>query len=382
MTWYFLEANDVLMFRDGRPFSAGEMHLIESLFPPSALSMQGALRALVLANAGMLAQGRQTARHPHVGIGDDLGVFAMHGPYIAFAERPQGLSTIRHIVPYLPLPADVVYTKNKQFTRLRPAEMQDSEQLNLPHVTRWRLSSDGATVDDSPDEPLIPIPVLNDYLGGQVPQYDDDLTYHNRGLKYAHDLICDEPRFGIGLNADTRTAEESMLYRAAFKRPKQNIGLLVYVDDAVPPLQTGTVFPLGGEAHTVTIHAVDKALIDPIPISRAAFAPHARGIKLILTTPAWFMGNMWRPEDWIRFFPSGKTPEFITAGLPRYQSIGGWSMAKNQARHMLRLIPAGSVYYFEGVETPLDIPLTDSPDGYPDFTKLGYGRFIVTTWEA
>lgn len=56
MAWFFIEADDVLMFRDGRPFTAGESHVIQSLFPPSPLTLQGALRSYILNQAGVCTQ--------------------------------------------------------------------------------------------------------------------------------------------------------------------------------------------------------------------------------------------------------------------------------------------------------------------------------------
>jgi CRISPR-associated protein Cmr3 len=46
----FIEPSDVLLFRDGRPFSAGEGHRARSIFPPTPNTMQGVIRSKVLAD--------------------------------------------------------------------------------------------------------------------------------------------------------------------------------------------------------------------------------------------------------------------------------------------------------------------------------------------
>jgi hypothetical protein len=45
VTTLFLEPLDVWLFRDGRPFMAGQQFRAASRFPPSPLVVQGALRA-------------------------------------------------------------------------------------------------------------------------------------------------------------------------------------------------------------------------------------------------------------------------------------------------------------------------------------------------
>src|SRR5713226_9277563 len=43
----FLEPNESLLFRTGRPFDAGETDYAETLFPPTPETMQGVIRALL-----------------------------------------------------------------------------------------------------------------------------------------------------------------------------------------------------------------------------------------------------------------------------------------------------------------------------------------------
>src|SRR5436309_4154038 len=43
----FLEPNESLLFRTGRPFDAGQTDYAETLFPPTPETLQGAVRALI-----------------------------------------------------------------------------------------------------------------------------------------------------------------------------------------------------------------------------------------------------------------------------------------------------------------------------------------------
>lgn len=45
MSILFMQAEDVLLFRDGRPFNAGSDHEARSLFPPPPSVIQGVLRS-------------------------------------------------------------------------------------------------------------------------------------------------------------------------------------------------------------------------------------------------------------------------------------------------------------------------------------------------
>ena len=45
----FIEPNESLLFRTGRPFVAGENNFAESMFPPTPETLQGAVRATIAA---------------------------------------------------------------------------------------------------------------------------------------------------------------------------------------------------------------------------------------------------------------------------------------------------------------------------------------------
>src|SRR3989441_3599372 len=46
----FIEPTEPLLFRTGRSFDAGESNFAESIFPPTPETMQGAIRAMIVAN--------------------------------------------------------------------------------------------------------------------------------------------------------------------------------------------------------------------------------------------------------------------------------------------------------------------------------------------
>ncbi|MBV9614034.1 MAG: hypothetical protein JO031_01100, partial [Ktedonobacteraceae bacterium] len=43
----FIQPCEVLLFRTGHPFNAGENHYADTLFPPTPETLQGAIRATI-----------------------------------------------------------------------------------------------------------------------------------------------------------------------------------------------------------------------------------------------------------------------------------------------------------------------------------------------
>lgn len=75
MTWLFIEPDDVWLFRDGHPFSAGEGHIARCLFPPTPLTLQGALRSSLLAMSGVtLDEYRQQTTPKARALAENIGL--------------------------------------------------------------------------------------------------------------------------------------------------------------------------------------------------------------------------------------------------------------------------------------------------------------------
>lgn len=339
--WLMIEALDVWMVRDGKPFDSGAGHVASSLFPPTAFTLQGMLRSLAINRSGLnwddYARGADSALKAQIGDplaeepADQLGAFWMRGPYLARREDSG-------IVRYFPLPADVV---------------QRGNQLHV-----LRNSADLALKDELPDPPL--------WLAE-----DKFTTLYRSGGQFSPsqcvqeaDLFVREERFGNAIDAATRTvrADEGMLYSASFIRPCSETGLLVQIPDAAP---WETVFPqigaveyakLGGEGRAARIERIDFSANVEMRSAQDA-------LKLILITPAYFVQGV---------------PTFtgITArALGRASPLGGWDLAKRRPRPIRRYAPPGSVFIAEaGSELPE--LLTEQPVGELPLAVLGFGEYL------
>lgn len=133
-------------------------------------------------------------------------------------------------------------------------------------------------------------------------------------------------------------------------------------------LPDGCLRCVGGERRPAWI-ARCPAATDPWPgypeALRQAFAQPSQGLRLVLATPALF-DNGWRP-GWLDETLQGTPPgcpglrlKLRAVALERWQAFSGWDMRPpdgrrgGAARAVRRLVPAGSVYWFEILEDRTD----------------------------
>jgi CRISPR-associated protein Cmr3 len=140
--WLMISPVDVWMFRDGKPFTSGDNHIATSLFPPSAITVQGMLRSLYLNSTKITwddynghSRGVKAQRSPDaikavkaVGSSDDnsLGSFQMRGPYLARWDKDG-----KQVERFFSLPADVVASKRNHYMRsLQPVDEEINGDLS------------------------------------------------------------------------------------------------------------------------------------------------------------------------------------------------------------------------------------------------------------
>ncbi|MEZ4683691.1 MAG: type III-B CRISPR module-associated Cmr3 family protein [Caldilineaceae bacterium] len=380
MTWLYIEQTDVWLFRDGKPFSAGEEHMAQ---PLSTVANDGSrhLRGMLLGHSmadwqayreqqthdTVVAEITAQIGHPsftHNGIENPpaLGNFSVAGPFLARREEDD-------IVRYLPLPSDVVKQKDTEsYFALRPSKNK-AMVANWPQEGLVPLWSEVEDDIEAPDGSLwLEEAVLNDYLQG-------------RKIKAtkAEELYGVEPRFGTAIDYEHGSVRESMLYQAEFVRTRKNVGLLVKLgEDVTVPAQQGTI-AFGGEARGARYEIIPES---GITVQTGVSAPSQR-LKVMLLTPAYFSGG-WYPaqHNWSKFF-NGQPVNLVAASIGTAQRLGGWDVAHNIPKPMRAYAPAGSVFFFESDQPilPPSGPLTETPGGELSLSKQGFGQIAVGTWE-
>jgi CRISPR-associated protein Cmr3 len=404
--WVFIEPFDVWMFRDGKPFTAGEQTRATGFFPPLPTTFQGVIRTAGLVR-DLGAAGRSFAdfnaaqRGPGAasdtlvdrwGSGaSDFGRFRMRGPFVA-RERDGRQEVL------LPAPRDLLSRESKAgagagniFVVVRP------KRLEAGRVVRGGLGS-ASMARDTAGDPLVsaqwppalelplpeaeapdkleegpaflPVGTFAKYLTGVIDGESAPRELERDVLK--RDVL---PDLRVGIQRDRRrgTVEHGRLYLAHFQRPAAGVGLVAEVsfaskgngggaaDAAESPLADSGVLGVGGEARAGRYRKLAESPLAAIESEdfRATVGTKLRGsrFKLVLVTPAVF------PHGWCPGFidPStlrghllGTQLSLVAAVVGKPLPVTGWDYAARGPKGLQWAVPAGSTYTFEVLEASGD----------------------------
>lgn len=350
MKQLFLEALDVWLFRDGRPFDALSDHRAESLFPPYPKTIQGMIRSHYLMIKRINLHDKQMIADT-VGTTTDFKTLRLRGPFLAQRYHD---GTIER---YFPLPADVTY-QNDHFWSLRPQAVA-SGILTSAAIPMLLLPKP----EDKPQKSE-----FNLWLS------ETDLQHCLEGRKVTgiptHNLFVRENRFGIGLNDAQRVTQEGALYEVEFIRPCPGVGLLIEIAGYNNWPDSG-ILRSGGEGRGARFTSVP---VSPWPVPST---PLPACFKVYFATPTYFDSG-WQPQDWGKFFKGEISLQAVA--LPRYDSVGGFDWASNDHKPARRYVPAGSVYYFQSKgQVQLNPNLTQN--AITDFgAEIGFGQILIKEW--
>lgn len=362
----FLEAIDVWLFRDGRPFDARSDHRAASLFPPYPTVMQGVIRShhLVVKNVDLHDSQQIVAM---VGTADNYNTLRLRGPFLVKRE-------LGKIVRYLPIPAHAALGE-KGYVTPTPAPPPAKVKTSAP--TPMLLWS-----SEEPRKSEFSQWLCEDRLRELLkPGAKSAVTGESETSLFVH-----ESRLGIALN-ERRTTEDGALYEVEFIRPCKDVGLLVEVDGYDGWPATG-VMRIGGEGRAARFEQVSSHSIPSPPMMgegkgegeqkgslSASFLPQR--FLLYFATPTYFARG-WQPQDWSQFFDGEVTLQ--AAALNRFQSVGGFDWAANSHKPARRYVPAGAVYFFQCEGQARLKPgliqnaVTDAG------AEIGFGQIFVEEW--
>ncbi len=359
--WLLVDPLDVLMFRDGRPFNAGENNAAQSLFPPSAFTVQGMLRALYIEQSDIKWAGAITDPRiiEAIGTPDDLGGFRMGGPYLV---RRTGNAYER----LFPFPADLVGDGRGRWRVPSPVE---DLQVRVDGLSLHGLDVDPD--EEAPDRPLwLTESDLYDYVEGRSVE----------GVEQ-EELFCYEYRTGIGIDQTQRSVSDGLLYAAKFVRLQTDVALVVWLPDDSPlaPLFANSqhhTMRFGGEGHMAVISRLND---NDLYTQSFPSQPPDDKYKVVFLTPTYFAGGTLpiMQNDVVR-------QSLISASYGNALSIGGWNLSERKPRSIYRYLPAGSVMLFDAARADnakVSSPLVDQPEDSLPLLPLGFGEFIYGSWE-
>jgi len=360
---YRLIPEDVWFFRDGRPSVAGADHYLRSIFPPFPSTLYGLIRTQKLLDGDVDLVSLSRTRWPslnenvrkEVGEWGQYGTLRMRGPWLLEGDD------IR-----LPAPLDLRLKIDRRsgeenitaVVRLIPSEKK-------PHLSNWSHNltpmepyvDDGGRVkqwstrkDEKDPESsagwFLTLDGMSTWLAGGIPSRDQFVS----GQK----LWTSEVRTGVGLDRNRRHHAEHQLYTFGFIRLHKNVSLGFELSGGT--LTTGKFARFGGENRAA---AIESAPLLSEKVRQMSTSHPPNGCTAVSITPALFPGGS-RPD--------GKSIE--SAVVPGAILAGGWDLANDGPKPLLRAVPPGSVYYMK--EQPQSII-----ESWPDKTEEGFGLMLI-----
>ncbi|MCL2011303.1 MAG: type III-B CRISPR module-associated protein Cmr3 [Cystobacterineae bacterium] len=342
-----LRPRDPLIFRDGRPFDSSLLtRMTVHPWPPPSVTA-GAIRT------ALYRQSSSTLTSAELNRLDIAGALPLEVAQKQF---------------YLPAPQDCLSfslpndTTRRRVHVLRPPKTPNmSEGCNLPEGLMPLFSHPNLNEKIKSTPPAWwPLNKMAHWLSKSLP--DDSYDPDFRQCLPAFPI---EERTHVKLNAQTLASERGLLFSTCGidfrqKETAEPFALAFCLNDPKNEFNAHIealheqFIPLGGERRLVQV-ATDKntSLWQCPPSIKKALQARPKFIRMVLATPAIFKAG-WRP-DWLAPNNCGSVPgtevqvKLMAAAIPRYQSVSGWSHGKNgpQPKATRKMVPAGSVYFFE-----------------------------------
>lgn len=347
---------DSWFFREARAHDAVGAGQIDSMFPPPASTLTGALRTALgdWMQVDWQAFGRGQASddiHELLGSGDNLGQLKIHGPYLS---QTTPTCTQR----FYPAPASLLRESSKS-DNSNPTQSETVHRLSIGLPIRCDMG-EIAMPDFKESTPLGAQPManewisasgLNAWLSGQTPDVPE--------LLKLDDIIAYENRLGIARDNKRATVQEGLLYQTRHIRLKQtDLSFSLYLDGLTETMEKDLIqhqssLRLGGEGREAGL------TLRPLTSSDAPILQECKAAGLILyfATPALITNGplpgftavknsaghvtCWEGEI------QGIALRLVSAATYRQQRLGGWDMKARAPKPLRSLTAAGSVFYCE-----------------------------------
>lgn len=335
-TWRFVQPVDTLSLRGNKLFgAAGDFG--ESGFPPKPSVLAGALRSLLLAQAGDRIEGfTQGQRICDEELDSILGTPAEPGDFALRGVFPASKGTDGRVNLLLPVPADIlVFDEGASVRALQPQTLPKGVVASTP--------------EGLPKVALLRQPEAAKPEGGWllnqagIAAYLTGLPIGPEHLVKQSSLWARQARVGIGLAGASRTAEDGKLFTVEHTVPRQPeheglaVGLAVAVEGVGERLPSSGFLRLGGDGRAAALFAMpEPAWPSPLESIR-----QTGRFKLMLTSPGLFA------KGWYPSLPDTLDARLVCAVVPRFEVISGWDLAAWKPKDAERAVPAGAVYWFE-----------------------------------
>lgn len=370
MNYFALTPQDAWFFRDGRPYNHGESNQadVESLFPPPARTLTGALRAALARANGWDGKRGGWPESVTEAFGDgpsNLGQLQFAGPFLirqTTADQGEALWPLpRHLL------GRIESDKWTPKAFLHPAEHlteTDQGRRRLPVIPRSVADCDGLKPAESA---WVARAGLNNILAGRLPS--------SEAIHQPADLWHTEARIGLKRDAASKTVGEGDLYSPTLVRLCRGVSLGVGFSGLSPGMNSlSGLFPLGGESRLAQVAPWSG---NPFPD-----APKAASFHTDPTGKVRFIVVLLTPGR----FDSGKPPldgvELISACIGKPLFLGGWDSLKHEPLPLEPFLPAGSVWFCEAVAARIPDVLKLHGRWIGQHTAHGFGQIAIGHWPS
>ena len=308
-----IEALDTLIFQDGKPFDKSSDNWGNSLVMPTPSTIYGALRATYFANhPDELSKANES----------DDPTKELKINYIALKHQDK---------LFFPIPKDCVDVNNK----VEVLSLTENKYTNNPLKYIFTLDSEVETIERG----YLDNSNFQRYVNSkEIGSYEIEERF-----------LIHENKIGIGLDKQRKSVKEGLLYRVDMLRYK-DLKIVIGFDGL--EIENSGFMRLGGEGKGAFYQNIEKLKFPKIEkLTKNIF-------KLYCSTPTIFK-NGWYPE-WIDSKNNyqgefnGVKVQLIASSIGKYQSIGGFDIKKRRPKEMVRVVPTGSVYYFEILDNNID----------------------------
>lgn len=365
MNCFALTPQDAWFFRDGRPYNHGESNQadVESIFPPPARTLTGAVRAALARANGWDGKRGTWPQAVTAALGDgpdNLGALQFTGPFL-----------IKDRQPLWPLPRHLLgKSESGKWTPrafLQPAEQPtetDQDSLRLPEIPRSVTDRD----DLKPAESAwITRAGLDNILAGRLPAAD--------AIYKPSALWRTESRVGLKRDEARLTVGEGDLYSPAYVRLCKGVSLGVGFS-GLPSGMSGLpeLFPLGGESRL--------AQCEPWPGNPLPSAPEANAFQADAQGQVRFIILLLTPGRLDPVKPPLDDVELVSACVGKPLFIGGWDSLKHEPLPLEPFLPAGSVWFCQAPANRLPEILKQHGRWLGQHTAHGFGQIAIGLWPS